>query len=393
MKAKESVGILIHSVADEGKVGGVERFFIKFYNWASENKPEARIVLITNKQAFSNLQYLVKVSNIDQVILLPVLSNRFKNVVESFVLLVYCILNRIKVIQIANFDKHSDALFFIFKYKLIRMIANVKLIATVVDCEIPYAFTLKSNKKHKSYLDRYSLLFNNSYLDAVITWYSEFQDWVFKSKMFIRDVEVFQIRTRFTIPVLPIVPFKEKENIIIWAGRLVEQKRPFLFLEAIKRIKRINPLLLTNWKVRMIGFGELKEQIIDFVAENDLTATIALPESIHLDNEFQKSKLFVSTQAFENYPSQTMNEAMIYGNALVAFNLGDTKLFLNDGVNGVFSEGESVESLADAITIYLNDFDKERSYDESVRLCKEVHNPMNFYQSISKIWTDVENKN
>lgn len=374
-------------------MGGVERFFIKFYNWLSVNHPESGVVLITNKRAFKNLEHLAEIRNVDRVILLPIFSNRFKIFLEGAIMLLYCLVNKVKIIQIANFDKYSDNLFFLLKKGFIRNLTNIKVLATVVDCEIPYAISLKSSKKHKSYVDRYSLLFSANYIDAVVTWYSEFKDWAIQTKSFAMGIPIFQIRTRFTIPQKSILPFEAKDNTIIWAGRMVDQKRPILFLEAIKRMKELKPELMDKWKVKVFGFGSLEKEVRFFVKKNNLKPNVYLATSHHLDDEFQKSKLFVSTQSFENYPSQAMNEAMIYGNAIIAFNLGDTKLFLNNEVNGIFPDGESAEYLASAMLRYLENTNQKRFYLKSIQVCNEIHNPENFYRNLRDIWTHVGEDN
>lgn len=389
MKSHKRIGLLIHSVADGGKVGGAERFFVKFFNWLSINHPESEVVLITNRRALKNLQYLVEIPRMDKVILMPIFSNRFKIFIEGIILLLICLFKKIQIIQIVNFDKHSDNLFFLLKKGFIRNLTNIKVLATVVDCEIPYALTLRASEKHQAYVDRYSLLFSAEYLDAIVTWYSEFKTWAVQTKPFVIDIPIYQIRTRFTIPKLPTIPFEFKDNIIIWAGRMVDQKRPILFLEAIKRLKELNPEILDNWEVKVFGFGDLEKVVDSFIQKHNLKRNISIGNSNQLEEEFQKSKLFVSTQSFENYPSQAMNEAMIHGNAIIAFNLGDTKLFLNNEVNGFFPDGDSVEYLANAIQRYLKNADHKRFYLESIKVCNLIHNPENFYQKLKDIWTNV----
>jgi len=393
MRSIHRVGLIINSVASGGKTGGVERFFIKFYNWVCENHSEGKVVLITNRKSLENLKSLVEIRNSDRIILLPVFSNRFKLVLESLALIYCCLIHRVRIVQITNFNKGSDMLFYFLKNQIVRSLTTIKVIATIVDCEIPYAITLNARSNHREYINRYSSLFEASYIDAVITWYSEFKEWANQNNSFTKEVPIVQIRSRFTIAKNQCIPFVDKENTIIWAGRLVEQKRPFMFLQALRLVKDSEARLLENWQVKLFGFGKLKSEVEKFVIENDLESTVLILDSNCLDDEFQKSKLFVSTQAFENYPSQAMNEAMIYGNALVAFNLGDTELFLKNNENGIMPKGETIEHLALALVEYLESDSKEAFYQESIRICMNTHNPSNFYKKINAIWTDVGENN
>ena len=45
---------------------------------------------------------------------------------------------------------------------------------------------------------------------------------------------------------------------------------------------------------------------------------------------FAESSLFVSLQSENNYPSQAVLEAMACGNAVIATNVGDTRMFVNE---------------------------------------------------------------
>ena len=65
------------------------------------------------------------------------------------------------------------------------------------------------------------------------------------------------------------------------------------------------------------------------------------------------TSVFVSIQTTNNYPSQSVLEAMGCGNAIIATDVGDTRMFINEN-NGILINLE-VSKLVNAIeTLYLN---------------------------------------
>ncbi|MBS4034554.1 MAG: glycosyltransferase family 4 protein [Ignavibacterium sp.] len=65
------------------------------------------------------------------------------------------------------------------------------------------------------------------------------------------------------------------------------------------------------------------------------------------------ASVFVSIQTTNNYPSQSVLEAMGCGNAIIATDVGDTRMFINDK-NGILI-GLNINNLVNAIeSLYLN---------------------------------------
>ena len=107
---------------------------------------------------------------------------------------------------------------------------------------------------------------------------------------------------------------------------------------------------------------------------------------------FENSKCFVSTQNFENFPSLSMNEAMAAGNVIISRNVGQTKLFVKDGVNGILLKSDNPTGLAKAIKWFINNPSKhsDMAY-ESVKLTTQVHNFENFKSQMNFIWDQILN--
>jgi len=107
---------------------------------------------------------------------------------------------------------------------------------------------------------------------------------------------------------------------------------------------------------------------------------------------FAESKCFVSPQDFENFPSMAMAEAMINKNAIIARNVGQTSLFVKDGINGLLIHPDSEEGLCTALEDYIINNDKYRSFgEESLKLMQTIHTPENFIVQIDDFWASVLN--
>lgn len=120
----------------------------------------------------------------------------------------------------------------------------------------------------------------------------------------------------------------EKEKIIVFAARLIEEKNPVLFIKSIKLVKKKNK----DVKVYILGRGKLKNKMVQYIKENNLEKSIEVGFVSEPINIFLKSLIFVSLQASDNYPSQSLMEAMACGCAIVASNVGETWRLVSEDV-------------------------------------------------------------
>lgn len=96
-----------------------------------------------------------------------------------------------------------------------------------------------------------------------------------------------------------------KKNVYCAIGRLTRQKN---FLELLKFIKEINITLNTNFHLIIIGEGEKKKELDDFIKKNDLKNCYLLGFKKNPYKYLAKSKLYISTSLWEE-PGHTLLEA------------------------------------------------------------------------------------
>lgn len=125
-------------------------------------------------------------------------------------------------------------------------------------------------------------------------------------------------------------PAQTKECWVVFAGRLVEEKNPGLFLESIPMIHAVVP----QARFFLMGDGPLKGAVARLIAKLGLGEVVTTGFQDDLASIFARGMVFVSLQRRDNYPSLVLLEAMAAGMASVATDVGRTS-FLIDEETGI----------------------------------------------------------
>ena len=170
----------------------------------------------------------------------------------------------------------------------------------------------------------------------------------------------------------------EKEKIICFVGRLVEEKQPILIIEAFKKILDSN--CGAEWKLYIIGDGPLKEMVMEKINKLNIENGVKCFSKPNVSSLINSSAIFVSIQKNENYPSQSLLEAMASSNSIVATEVGNTRKILDDGC-ALFIKSNSVDELAEKLLILIEN-NKVRE-----ELGKNAREKAIYTQSIEKFIT------
>ena len=176
-----------------------------------------------------------------------------------------------------------------------------------------------------------------------------------------------------------------KEDIVVFLGRFSIRKNPILFLEAIDLLLKEKSESIGSWKFIMSGDGPLKNEIMNFVETKNLKNHVFVckgdPTSL-----LGKSKIFVSIQDHENYPSQSLLEAIACENIIIATDVGDTKRLLGDSPCAKLIPPDKY-ALAEALLSAIND---EKKISISVASFRDKiireHNVERFAQYLDELW-------
>lgn len=261
---------------------------------------------------------------------------------------------------------------------------------TVIDCTV--APNLGSGEPRDTYerqvLGAHNLYFRWTRLDGVYTWYTAFADLANRGRLLPASAVVRAARYCFTDPTR-FAP-AAKQRSIVWAGRFSAQKRPLLFVDAIAELRARWPSLVEGWRIEMYGAGPLADDLARRIAAHGLGETVAVSRTPDLSPVFGRSRLFVSTQADENFTSLAMLEAMAAGNAVIAEDVGQTSEFVRSGENGRLVGAPTAEAFASAIADYLREPGRHDAMAAaSRRLATDVHTIEHFADDIAAFWREA----
>lgn len=144
---------------------------------------------------------------------------------------------------------------------------------------------------------------------------------------------------------------KKREQIIVSAGRLHEQKNFSLLIDAFAKISSDFP----NYKLIIYGNGALREKLQAQIHDNQLDTRICLMAACNdLWERIHNASLFVLSSDYEGMPNALM-EAMALGIPSISTDCrpGGARTLIIDGVNGFVVPRMDVQSLAEKMRYVL----------------------------------------
>lgn len=263
-----------------------------------------------------------------------------------------------------------------------------KAAITVIDCTL--ASSLEAAPPDGTYerqvLDAHRLYFGWALLDGVYSWYRAFVEVSARQGLLAARTLVRAGRFCFT-ETARFNPAPVKDNLVVFAGRLSEQKRPLLFVDAVAALRRLEPQLIQGWRFELYGKGVLAHQVEARITEHGLGDVLAFSHAIDMAPIFARSRLFVSTQAIENFTSLAMLEAMAAGNAVIAEDVGQTSEFVRHGDNGYLVPDALPETFARAIAEFIrHPGEHTRMARASRAVVTDIHTINHFADDIRAFW-------
>lgn len=146
------------------------------------------------------------------------------------------------------------------------------------------------------------------------------------------------------------VSIAAKERLIVFAARMESIKNPELFVSAIEIVSRQRH----DFSALMLGTGELDQRIDSLIHQKGLNSKLTRYFSSNPLSELSRAAVFVSIQEYDNYPSQSLIEAMASGCALISSDRGDTKRLVTSDVG--FLVPLRAEAIAERLIWMLDNF-------------------------------------
>lgn len=123
-------------------------------------------------------------------------------------------------------------------------------------------------------------------------------------------------------------PVYPKKPWVVFLGRLEPIKNPMVFMEAVKEIELTHSDMEVSFYV--MGTGSMLGAMQQFASQNNLKKVTFTGLHPHPWEILRVSSVFVSLQRDENYPSQSLIEAMACENAVIVTDVGDTRQLVTE---------------------------------------------------------------
>lgn len=165
----------------------------------------------------------------------------------------------------------------------------------------------------------------------------------------------------------------EREDVIVTAGRLDENKNHAMLIHAFAKIAGEYPT--TNLVI--YGEGESREKLESLIAEKGLTERISMPGSVtDIAERICKARIFTLTSNTEGMPNSIM-EAMALGIPVVSTDCpcGGPATLIEDGVNGLLVPVGDAFALSDAFRKILSDREFAEKIGENAHNIAQNMNP------------------
>lgn len=356
--------------------GGAERYFAHVLT-RYQALPDRRydVLIATDRLSISRLEAVGEKIDLDHVMLLPESGRLAGN------------LGYARALRRIASDRHVDLVYvplvnprYLLALAILRRNRETegpRIGINVLDCTMAHRLgDVDWQQKAAKVYALYDLFFRFARPDGLFTPYELFR---------VRYVEagvgqaVVARMNSFLVDFERFAPSVAKSNTVVWAGRLDSQKQPLLFVKAIDALRRADPQLFARWRFAMYGRGPLEDEIRRAIS--GLGDRVALDASPHMHEVFAASRVFVSTQDFENYSSMAMLEAMAAGNAIVARPVGETAHWVQAGVNGVLAADDTPSALAAALASIIAD---DASMASMGKRSRDIAVAMNSFANVVK---------
>jgi amylovoran biosynthesis glycosyltransferase AmsD len=149
-----------------------------------------------------------------------------------------------------------------------------------------------------------------------------------------------------------------RNKVILTIARLTAVKGITHLLQTAKLVLLQHP----DWQWKLIGTGEMKNDVLHFIEKENLQTKLILQEPVshNIQSEYQNTSLYVMTSLNECFP-MVLLEALSNGLPCIAFDC-DTgpRHIITNNEDGLLVEKENSEKLAAAISSLINDEEKRK---------------------------------
>lgn len=229
--------------------------------------------------------------------------------------------------------------------------------------------------------------YEGSKMQALTKWLFGFADGVILQTQMAKEFFPKRVQKKAIILPNPLNPLflreryrGEKENVIVAAGRLDENKNHTMLIKAFALIAEEFPQM----KLIIYGEGDSRENLEKLVTEKKLEKRISLPGSVtDVAGHIEKARIFTLTSNTEGMPNSII-EAMCLGIPVVSTDCpcGGPAELIRDGENGCLVPVGDEQALAEAFRKILRSPELEKKLGDNAVLIQKTMEP----EKVCKLW-------
>lgn len=176
------------------------------------------------------------------------------------------------------------------------------------------------------------------------------------------------------------------QKILLFLGRLCEEKRPLILLDAFCLLADKYP----DWNLEIWGHGPLEDNLVTHIKNTGVSKRIFFRGQC--DNSAQayaNAQLYCLPSSHEGFPN-TVLEAMAAGLPIVGYK-SCTALanIIEEGKTGLLANVDSAESLAKELNKLMNDYNLRKSIGDAARNAAAAYQPDCIYDKWEKLFFEM----
>lgn len=164
---------------------------------------------------------------------------------------------------------------------------------------------------------------------------------------------------------------QDDTKTVLAAGRLTYQKGFDLLLKAWIEVNQCMP----DWKLKIVGEGEDRVKLNDFIRKNKLTESVELVGNTNNMSEYYKrAEIFCLSSRFEGFP-MVLLETLAFGLPVVSFDCDTGPAEILENTGSILVPKSDVKKLANSLISMMNDEEKRKKISSRSKVKAEIYQP------------------
>lgn len=147
---------------------------------------------------------------------------------------------------------------------------------------------------------------------------------------------------------------KKETKVVLAVGRLSYLKGFDMLLEAWVKVVKDAPF----WKLKIIGDGQEKDKLNDFIVKNNLIENVEMPGNTNnVEQYYEEAEIFCLSSRSEGF-GMVLVEALSFGLPIVSFDCEAGPAEVLQGTDSILVPPNDIDLLASALLALINDEEK-----------------------------------